>query len=58
MKKDEDYGNLVPGTKEYAQAVSARKEMIRCLSGRSHPMPPVRKTWAERMEMRTGKSFH
>jgi len=44
--------------REYAQAKSARAEMLRNLSGRIAHQPAARKSWAERMTARTGKEFH
>lgn len=40
---------------EYAQAKSARTEMLKQLASRSVPHTPKRKSWADRMSQRAKK---
>lgn len=45
-----DYSPTKFGSSEYNAAIHARREMLRWLTARTPKLPPVRKTWAERME--------
>ena len=42
---------------QYEQAVNARKEMLKLMENTPSPKNVRRKTWAERMQERTGKQF-
>ena len=42
---------------QYEQAVNARKEMLKLMENTPLPKNVRRKTWAERMQERTGKQF-
>lgn len=42
---------------QYEQAVNARKEMLKLMENATPPKVVERKTWAERMQLRTGKEF-
>ena len=42
---------------QYEQAVNARKEMLKLMENAPAPKVMERKTWAERMQLKTGKQF-
>ena len=42
---------------QYEQAVNARKEMLKLMENTPSPKNVRRKTWAERMQEKTGKQF-
>ena len=42
---------------QYEQAVNSRREMMKLFENRPSPKNVERKTWAERMQEKTGKQF-
>lgn len=56
-RKTSDYSPTIPNTPLYFEAVNARRQMLKVLASIARKQPARRKTWAERMTLRTGKQF-
>lgn len=57
-RKTSDYSPTRPGSREEKQAINARAEMMKVFASITPKHVPKRKSWAERMSAKTGKTFH
>lgn len=56
-RRTADYSPTMKGSKAENAAINARREMLKVFESRPVPVFKRRKTWAQQMEISTGKKF-